>query len=312
MRYGFRRPSLKKRIAARTSWKRVVRHSMGFKAPRGYGWLTNPRKVAYNRIYSRTSRGCLVSLLVLILFVDVLIAAPLAFAGGHGSGSHSSGGTVHVSGYYRKDGTYVNAYDRSAPGTSSYSSHASAKPYSGSPYSPPIAPNANDPTTSTSLANTVAPATTVYVPPIPDNATVHVREHERQDGTHVKEYVRSAPGYADTVVAVATSSKREHHTPTKRSSSASTNLSSTNTALNHYSAIPYANSPTSGVQRDAYGRIKRNEAAKRDFMRQTGHPNGWPGHIVDHILPLKRGGCDCPENMQWQTVEEAKAKDKVE
>src|SRR5436309_3157171 len=62
MRYGFRRPSFKKRIAARTSWKRIVRHSMGLKAPRGYGWLTNPKKAAYNRIYSRTSRGCLVSL----------------------------------------------------------------------------------------------------------------------------------------------------------------------------------------------------------------------------------------------------------
>jgi len=150
----------------------------------------------------------------------------------------------------------------------------------------------------------------MYVAPIPANATVHIHEHDRKDGTHVKEYVRSAPGYADTVVAVATSSKREHHAPTKSSRSASTSLSSTNTALNHYSAITYANSPTSGVQHDAHGRIKRNEAAKREFMRQTGHPNGW--HVVDHIMPLKRGGCDCPENMQWQTIEEAKAKDKVE
>jgi hypothetical protein len=35
---------------------------MGLKAPRGFGWLTNPKKAAYNRIYNRTSRGCLVSL----------------------------------------------------------------------------------------------------------------------------------------------------------------------------------------------------------------------------------------------------------
>jgi hypothetical protein len=141
---------------------------------------------------------------------------------------------------------------------------------------------------------------------------VHVNEYDRQDGRHVKEYVRSAPGYPDTVVAVAASPKREHHTPTKMSSIASTSPSSTNTALNHYSAIPYANSPTYGVQHDAHGRIKRNEAAKREFMRETGHPNGWPGHVVDHIVPLKRNGCDCPENMQWETVEEAKAKDKWE
>ena len=29
-------------------------------------------------------------------------------------------------------------------------------------------------------------------------------------------------------------------------------------------------------------------------------------------VPLMRGSCDCPANMQWQTIEEAKAKDKWE
>lgn len=57
MKYGFRAPSLKKRIAARTSVKRVIRHSLGVKAPRGWGWLTNPKKTAYNRVYSRTTFG---------------------------------------------------------------------------------------------------------------------------------------------------------------------------------------------------------------------------------------------------------------
>jgi hypothetical protein len=59
----FRTPSLKKRIAARTSLKRYVRQSMGLKAPRGWGWLTNPRRAAYNRVYNRTSKGCMVALL---------------------------------------------------------------------------------------------------------------------------------------------------------------------------------------------------------------------------------------------------------
>jgi hypothetical protein len=57
MKWGFRRPSLRKRIAARTSIKRYVRHSLGLKAPRGWGWLTNPKKAAYNRIYYRTTFG---------------------------------------------------------------------------------------------------------------------------------------------------------------------------------------------------------------------------------------------------------------
>ncbi|MDI6605052.1 MAG: hypothetical protein QME35_07920 [Thermoanaerobacteraceae bacterium] len=55
MKYGIRKPSFKKSIAARTSLKRFVRHNLGIKAPRGYGWLTNPKKAVYNIIYNKTS-----------------------------------------------------------------------------------------------------------------------------------------------------------------------------------------------------------------------------------------------------------------
>jgi len=34
--------------------------------------------------------------------------------------------------------------------------------------------------------------------------------------------------------------------------------------------------------------------------------------VVDHVVPLKRGGADAPANMQWQTTAEAKAKDRIE
>ena len=60
MKFGLRIPSLKKRIAARTSVKRFARHNLGLKAPRGWGWLTNPKRALYNRIYNRTTRGCLI------------------------------------------------------------------------------------------------------------------------------------------------------------------------------------------------------------------------------------------------------------
>ena len=71
-------------------------------------------------------------------------------------------------------------------------------------------------------------------------------------------------------------------------------------------------------ERDANGKIKRNPAARKAFM--AAHPcpaNGksasaCPGYVVDHIIALKRGGADAPENMQWQTIAEAKAKDKIE
>ena len=55
MKFGIRKPSITKSIAARTSMKRFVRHNLGFKAPRGWGWLTDPKRAAYNRIYSRTT-----------------------------------------------------------------------------------------------------------------------------------------------------------------------------------------------------------------------------------------------------------------
>ncbi len=73
MKIGFRIPSITKRIAARTSIKRVVRHNLGFKAPRGLGWVTNPKKALYNRVYSRTSRGCVVSLLYLLSWFLLLV-----------------------------------------------------------------------------------------------------------------------------------------------------------------------------------------------------------------------------------------------
>ena len=80
MKFGFRTPSFRKRLAARTSWKRVVRHSLGLKAPRGYGWLTNPRKAAYNRIYNRTTvglgKGCL---LILALWASAGVVSVVLF-----------------------------------------------------------------------------------------------------------------------------------------------------------------------------------------------------------------------------------------
>ena len=55
VKVGVRRPSLTKSLAARTSVKRYIRHNLGLKAPRGYGWLTDPKRAVYNRVYNRTT-----------------------------------------------------------------------------------------------------------------------------------------------------------------------------------------------------------------------------------------------------------------
>jgi len=57
---------------------------------------------------------------------------------------------------------------------------------------------------------------------------------------------------------------------------------------------------------------------RREFQRanpcpSTGRATGaCPGYVVDHVVPLKRGGPDAPGNMQWQSIEAAKAKDRIE
>lgn len=73
MKFRVRRPSVRKRIAARTSVKRYVRHSLGLKAPRGWGWLTNPRRAAYNRMYYRTTVGCLLPGVLMALLVALVV-----------------------------------------------------------------------------------------------------------------------------------------------------------------------------------------------------------------------------------------------
>lgn len=72
------------------------------------------------------------------------------------------------------------------------------------------------------------------------------------------------------------------------------------------------------MARDHRGRIKRSQQAKNEFKRQhpcpaTGRSRGpCLGYVVDHVVALKRGGADSPGNMQWQTREAAREKDRWE
>lgn len=62
----------------------------------------------------------------------------------------------------------------------------------------------------------------------------------------------------------------------------------------------------------------RSASAIAEFKRQqpcpsNGMPRGpCPGYIIDHVQPLCADGADHPRNMQWQTVVDAKEKDRDE
>ena len=58
MKFGLRTPSLKKSFKARTTGraKRAVKKTLipGY-GTKGMGWLNNPKKAAYNKMYHKTS-----------------------------------------------------------------------------------------------------------------------------------------------------------------------------------------------------------------------------------------------------------------
>lgn len=58
MKFGLRKPSLKRSFSARTTGraKRAVKRALipGY-GKKGTGWLRNPKKAAYNKVYHKTT-----------------------------------------------------------------------------------------------------------------------------------------------------------------------------------------------------------------------------------------------------------------
>lgn len=119
-----------------------------------------------------------------------------------------------------------------------------------------------------------------------------------------------APRGAATRHSTTTHATARQPTPTRATAPRTTSATVHRTppaAIVHRRPAPVAN-----LQRDGHRRIQRSEAATREFKRETGYPKGRPGYVIDHVVPLKRGGADKPSNMQWQSKAAAKAKDKRE
>ena len=58
MKFGFRTPSIKRSLKARTTGraKRTLKKALlpGY-GKKGVGWIKNPKKAAYNKVYNKTS-----------------------------------------------------------------------------------------------------------------------------------------------------------------------------------------------------------------------------------------------------------------
>lgn len=58
MKFGPRKPSLKKSIKARTTGraKRKIKSAINpYYGKKGMGWVRNPKKAAYNKVYRKTT-----------------------------------------------------------------------------------------------------------------------------------------------------------------------------------------------------------------------------------------------------------------
>ena len=58
MKFGMRKPSLKKSIKARTTGKvkrRVKKAVIPGYGKKGMGWIKNPKKAMYNKVYKKTT-----------------------------------------------------------------------------------------------------------------------------------------------------------------------------------------------------------------------------------------------------------------
>ncbi len=68
----------------------------------------------------------------------------------------------------------------------------------------------------------------------------------------------------------------------------------------------------------AEARIHRSQVVRHAFVKEQACPSTGrhrlpcPGWVIDHVIALACGGEDAVSNLQWQTTEDAKAKDKWE
>lgn len=195
-------------------------------------------------------------------------------SGSHHSQSASSTAakTVHVQGYYRKDGTYVHGYDRAAPGTASYSASVPSRPL-------------------------VLPARVAAAPAAGVRSASGLPQLGLADGTTFS--MQGLPSVRGGRVAFTNAQGRFVSLPMA-------DVMWTDSGR-HYRCSACTRDAEGRIVRSETAR----DAFRRSHpCPATGQASGaCSGYVIDHVTPLACGGEDAPANMQWQTAAEGKAKD---
>lgn len=257
---------------------------------------------------SRASRSSRFVLWGLVAALSLWPSSAPAKGGGRSSGGSK---TVPVHGYTRSNGTTVTAHFRSPPGLGGggYSAPAYASPgayssgggYSfGSSYSGGSSHSSGG---ALSAARAVVSAVVFQRSPAEKEAierrVVAVHSKRAHEGCPISQYELGLRHLEGRGVEQNEAQARKWLVASAQQG-------------NNQAYAKLKNHDFAGVARDADGRIERSSSARAEFMRLSGYPKGRPGYVIDHVVPLKRGGADSPSNMQWQTIEAAKEKDKWE
>ena len=76
MKIGARKPSIKKRVTAKTTGK-IVRSAKRSVNPlygkKGMGYVNNPKKAVYNKVYNKTTFGVDDILIGVLIFIGIFI-----------------------------------------------------------------------------------------------------------------------------------------------------------------------------------------------------------------------------------------------
>lgn len=77
--------------------------------------------------------------------------------------------------------------------------------------------------------------------------------------------------------------------------------------------IACTSQPNLDICQSGYSKAHRNvtETMKLAVCKRQGLPD-CKGYIIDHILPLELGGTNDLDNLQAQTIEDSRSKDKLE